>query len=104
MAVQRAVTRVTHSPRHDQARTERIRGPETLPLGRVRRPGGGRKSVAETDSRLLHDLNARVEPAARGDPMSPLRWTCNSLRLPAAEWNKLGHKISHTVVGELLKA
>jgi hypothetical protein len=81
-----------------------LEAPETLPLGRIRRPGGGRKSLAETDSRLLHDLNALVEPDARGDPMSPLRWTCKSLRRLAAELNKLGHKISHTVVGELLKA
>ena len=81
-----------------------LEAPETLPQGRVRRPGGGRKSLVETDSRLLHDLNALVEPEARGDPMSPLRWTCKSLRRLAAELNKLGHKISHTVVGELLKA
>ncbi len=81
-----------------------LEAPETLPLGRIRRSGGGRKSLAETDSRLLDDLNALVEPDARGDPMSPLRWTCKSLRRLAVELNKLGHKISHTVVGELLKA
>jgi len=81
-----------------------LEAPETLPQGRVRRPGGGRKSLAETDSRLLDDLNALVEPDARGDPMSPLRWTSKSLRHLAEELNKLGHKISHTVVGELLKA
>ena len=51
----------------------------------------------------LYDLNALVEPDTRGDPMSPLRWTCKSLRGLAAELDKLGHKISHTVVGELLK-
>ena len=48
--------------------------------------------------------NLLVEPDARGDPMSSLRWTCKSLRRLAAELNKLGHQISHTVVGELLKA
>ena len=73
------------------------------PPGRVRRPGGGRKSLTETDPGLLDDLNALVEPDARGDPMSPLRWTCKSLRRLADELGKLGHKISHTVVGELLK-
>src|ERR1700729_4330256 len=67
------------------------------------RPGGGRKPLTETDPRLLDDLNALVEPDARGDPMSPLRWTCKSLRRLADELSKLGHKISHTVVGELLK-
>jgi hypothetical protein len=45
-----------------------------------------------------------IEPDARGDPMSPLRWTCKSLRRLAGELRELGHKISHTVVGELLKA
>ena len=62
-----------------------LEAPETLPPGRVRRPGGGRKSLVETDSRVLDDLNALVEPDARGDPMSPLRWTCKSLRRLAAE-------------------
>jgi hypothetical protein len=71
--------------------------------GRVRRSGGGRKSLTEKDHGLLDDLNALVEPDVRGDPMSPLRWTCKSLRRLAAELNALGHKISHTVVGELLK-
>src|ERR1019366_6547506 len=55
------------------------------PPDRVRRPGGGREPLTETDPRLLDDLNALVEPDARGDPMSPLRWTCKSLRRLAAE-------------------
>jgi hypothetical protein len=71
--------------------------------GRVRRPGGGRKSLTETNPGLLDDLNALVEPDARGDPISPLRWTCKSLRRLAKELVNLGHKVSHTVVGELLK-
>jgi hypothetical protein len=71
--------------------------------GRVRRVGGGRKSLVSMDPKLLEDLNALVEPDARGDPMSPLRGTCKSLRRLAAELKKLGHQISHTVVGELLK-
>src|SRR5271165_383295 len=70
---------------------------------RIRRPGGGRKALTQTNPGLLDDLNALVEPDARGDPMSPLRWTCKSLRRLAAELEKLGHKVSHTVVGELLK-
>ncbi len=70
---------------------------------RVRRPGGGRKSLIETDPALLADLNGLIEPDTRGDPMSPLRWTCKSLRRLAGEPRDLGHKISHTVVGELLK-
>ena len=52
---------------------------------------------------MLDDLNTLVKPDTRSDPMSPLRWTYKSLRRLAAELVKLGHKISHTVVGELLK-
>jgi hypothetical protein len=74
-----------------------------LEAGRVRQPGGGCKPLVETDRGLLSDLLGLVEPDARGDPMSPLRWTCKSLRRLAAEMRLLGHKISHTVVGELLK-
>ena len=50
------------------------------PLGRVRRPGGGRKRVAEVDRGLRPALLTLVEPGARGDPMSPLRWTTKSTR------------------------
>jgi len=61
--------------------------PDTLVPDRVRRPGGGRKLLVEKDATLLDDLLALVEPAGsaapqpseRGDPMSPLRWTCKSL-------------------------
>jgi hypothetical protein len=75
-----------------------------LVAGRVRRPGGGRKPLVDSNPDLLRDLLALVEPDERGDPMSALRWTCKSLRTLAAELVTLGHKVSHTVVGELLKA
>ncbi len=52
---------------------------------RVRRPGGGRKALIATDASLLDDLLALVSPSERGDPMSPLRWTCKSLRRLARE-------------------
>lgn len=74
-----------------------------VPLHRVRRPGGGRKPLLATDATLLGDLLGLVSPSERGDPMSPLRWTCKSLRRLAGELTALGHRISHTVVGELLK-
>src|SRR3954454_14300724 len=74
-----------------------------LPAGRVRRPGGGRKPLTEVDAKLLDDLLGLVSPRERGDPISLLRWTCKSLRRLAAELGDLGHQISHTVVGELLK-
>jgi hypothetical protein len=56
----------------------------------------------EKDPQLLADLERLVAPGARGDPMSPLRWTSKSLRRLAAELGKMGYAISHTVVGELL--
>lgn len=74
-----------------------------LEPGRVRRSGGGRKSLISKSPELLADLNGLVEPDARGDPMSPLRWTCKSVRRLARELRGLGYAISHTVVGELLK-
>jgi Rhodopirellula transposase DDE domain len=70
----------------------------------VRRPGGGRKPLADNNPTLRADLLKLVESDVRGDPMSPLRWTCKSLRRLAAELAKLGHQVSHTVVGELLTA
>ena len=70
---------------------------------RVRRRGGGRRPLTDTDPHLLTDLLSLVEPGARGDPMSPLRWTCKSVRQLAAELSAKGHKVSHTVVGELLR-
>jgi hypothetical protein len=71
--------------------------------GRVRRAGGGRRPLVASNPGLLPDLMALVEPDERGDPMSPLRWTCKSLRQLAAELVARGHQVSRTVVGELLK-
>src|ERR1700692_1417602 len=70
---------------------------------RIRRHGGGRKALLVSDAKLLDDLLTLVAPSERGDPMSPLRWTCKSLRRLAAELRALGHRISHTVVAEVLK-
>ena len=80
-----------------------LAAPTRLEPSRVRRFGGGRKALVVTDRKLLDDLTGLVEPEARGDPMSPLRWTCKSLRRLAAELAALGHRVSHTVVGELLR-
>ncbi len=73
------------------------------PLGWVRREGGGRKTLVASDPGLLGALLGLVRPTERGDPMSPLRWTCLSLRHLADELVKQGHQVSHTVVGVLLK-
>jgi DDE family transposase len=79
-------------------------GPAEAPraAARVRRPGGGRKPKAETDPTLLDDLEALVEPLTRGDPMSPLRWTCKSLHKLAAALREQGHAVSHETVRQLL--
>ncbi len=73
-----------------------------LPL-RVRRSGGGRKRTTAQDPTLVSDLEKLIEPLTRGDPQSPLRWTCKSLRKLAGELTKGGHAVSHRLVGELLE-
>ena len=70
--------------------------------GRVRRPGGGRKITVDKDASLKTDLERLVDPVTRGDPESPLRWTCKSVRKLAEELNRLGHQTSHRMVAELL--
>lgn len=70
---------------------------------RTRRTGGGRKKLGTADATLLSDLLALVEPTTRGDPESPLRWTCKSLRSLAETLQAQGHTVSHVVVGQLLK-
>lgn len=70
--------------------------------GRIRRPGGGRKRRVEHDQTLLEDLEALVEPTTRGDPPSPLRWTCKSVRRLAEELRAQGPQVSPQVVGHLL--
>jgi hypothetical protein len=73
------------------------------PLGRARRPGGGRKRAAEVDPGLVAALLALVEPDERGDPMSPLRWTVKSTRNLAAELTRQGHPVSADTVAGLLR-
>ena len=69
---------------------------------RVRAPGGGRKRLVDIDASLLADLDALVEPTSRGDPMSPLRWTCKSTTKLAAELAASGHRVSQRTVCDLL--
>jgi len=78
------------------------RGRQLLAGGRIRRPGGGRKRTVEQDATLITDLETLIEPTARGDPESPLRWTCKSVRRLAAELTRQGHRTSHRMVAELL--
>ena len=73
------------------------------PLGRARRPGGGRKRAAELDPELRPALLALVEPEERGDPMSPLRWTTKSTRTLAGELTRRGHQVGADTVADLLR-
>ena len=72
--------------------------------GRVRRPGGGRKSLRERDPELEAALDALVDPDTRGDPMSPLRWTCKSTGQLALALTRGGHPVSADTVGDMLHA
>jgi len=74
-----------------------------LPPGRIRREGGGRRSLTLNDPDLAPALDRLVEPTARGDPESPLRWTCKSARTLAAELTARRHPIGHTKVTQLLR-
>lgn len=69
---------------------------------RIRKPGGGRKRATTVDVTLQGDLERLIEPETRGDPESPLRWTCKSVRRLAEELRKQGHKTSHRMVAALL--
>ena len=99
----RAVNRATGIARSTIGRGLReLRTGETPDVARVRRAGGGRKPVSETDPSLLDDLRGLVEPQTRGDPQSPLLWTCKSLRKLSRSLCDMGHKVGRTLVGELL--
>jgi hypothetical protein len=74
-----------------------------LPAGRIRRVGGGRRALTAHDPGLSPALDALVEPLTRGDPESPLRWTCKSARTLAAELAARRHAVSHTKVAQLLR-
>lgn len=71
-------------------------------LPRIRRKGAGRKRTVDKDPALREDLDRLVDPATRGDPESPLRWTCKSVRKLAEELRREGHVVSHQTVAELL--
>lgn len=74
-----------------------------IDASRVRRAGGGRKPSVFVDAALRQALQALVAPTTRGDPESPLRWTCKSVRNLAAELRAQGFTLSHTMTGALLQ-
>jgi transposase len=80
---------------------QEVEADTTLP-DRQRQPGGGRKSLIAADPTLLDDLDRLIDPATRGDPESPLRWTCKSTYHLAAALQQQGHVISQPTVYRLL--
>jgi len=78
-------------------------GAPALPEDRIRRSGGGRRRLEVRDPKLPGLLESLVEPLARGDPESPLRWTCKSTRTLAGELSDRQHPISHEKVAQLLR-
>jgi len=76
--------------------------PTRVPEGRSRRVGGGRKSSVEKDPGLVGALDALVDPGTRGDPESPLRWTCKSTRQLARTLTAAGHPVSDRTTASLL--
>lgn len=105
----RAVSHATGMARNTIVRgveelAARERGEEVLPPGRQRRPGGGRKRATEADPGLSEALERLVDPSTRGDPESPLRWTCKSTSQLARQLSLEGHCVSPRTVGRLLKA
>lgn len=71
-------------------------------LGRVRRAGGGRKSITHSDPALVQTLEALIDEQTRGDPQSALRWICKSTRAIAAELIEQDHPVSHMKVAQIL--
>ena len=71
-------------------------------IERVRKPGGGRKRTEQKDPMLKSSLERLIDPVTRGDPESPLRWTCKSTRQLAEALKSQGHQTSHRMVAEML--
>ncbi len=101
VAVVARTSGMSHSTVHLGIR-EIDQGPQ--PAGRIRRPGAGRPKATDRDPGLLAALDALVEPTSRGDPESPLRWTCTSTRKLADELTAQGHRVSARTVARLLGA
>ena len=81
-----------------------LKDPGSSASDRVRRAGGGRKKAVDKDASLRSDLLGLLESTTRGDPESPLRWTCKSVRQLTAELKRMKHQVSHQVVADLLHA
>ena len=71
-------------------------------VGRIRRPGAGRKSITQSDPRLVQTLERLIDEQTRGDPESALRWICKSTRAIAEELGQQQHTVSHMKVAQIL--
>ena len=97
------VSRETGVNRHTIAvGYKELQQPEKIEERRTRKKGGGRKRAVDKDPTLKHDLENLVDPVTRGDPESPLRWSCKSVRKLSDELKQEGHQVSHKLVAELL--
>src|ERR1700745_1176378 len=76
-----------------------LHAPQAASASRVRRPGGGRQRAVQTDRTLQNDLERLIDPVTRGDPESPLRWTCKSVRKLAEELRRLGRAARQSLGG-----
>src|SRR5947199_1328012 len=104
-AVSRAIGMSPHTIRKGLAELAgREANPQAPIPARIRRSGGGRKASTELDPELEMALESLVDPATRGDPRSPLRWTCKSTSRLAGELTRRGHPASPSTVGRLLRA
>jgi transposase len=81
---------------------EELKSKKQIDVEKIRKPGGGRKNIAEKDKTILSDLEAILEPVTRGDPESVLRWTCKSTKQLANELNKKGYRVSDRKICDLL--
>ena len=98
------LSRITGLARSTIARgQEELSRPSRAATDRIRLPGGGRKRTCDRDTTFVKDLESLVEPLSRGDPMSPLRWTCKSIRILAAALQAMGHAASHRLVWATLR-
>src|SRR5262249_62320879 len=96
------VSRVTGFSRPTIYRAIESLSQRPLPVERVRHSGAGRKLLIQHDPQLVQALEALIDPDTRGDPMSPLRWTCKSTRQLARALSHNGHSVSHETVAQLL--
>jgi Rhodopirellula transposase DDE domain len=100
----RAVSRATRiAPNTIRRGLLELAAPGGTRASRLRKPGGGRKRVTQADPKLTDALERLVEPSTRGDPQSPVRWTCKSTTQLARTLTRLGHPVSPRTVGRLLK-